>query len=32
VLPGGHGLWFEQPARCGEAITGFLAEVEGAGT
>jgi pimeloyl-ACP methyl ester carboxylesterase len=28
VLPGGHGLWFDQPARCGEVITGFLAELD----
>jgi len=27
VLPGGHGLWFEHPERCGEVLTGFLAEV-----
>lgn len=24
VLPGGHGLWFEQPRTCGELLTGFL--------
>ena len=28
VLPGGHGLWFEHPQRCGEELTGFLAEVD----
>jgi pimeloyl-ACP methyl ester carboxylesterase len=28
VLPGGHGLWFDQPTRCGELITDFLAEAE----
>jgi pimeloyl-ACP methyl ester carboxylesterase len=28
VLPGGHGLWFDVPERCGEAITAFLAEVD----
>jgi pimeloyl-ACP methyl ester carboxylesterase len=32
VVPGGHGLWFDQPARCGELITGFLAEVERSAT
>jgi pimeloyl-ACP methyl ester carboxylesterase len=24
VLPGGHGLWFEHPQRCGELVTEFL--------
>ena len=24
VLPGGHGLWFEQPQRCGQRLTEFL--------
>jgi pimeloyl-ACP methyl ester carboxylesterase len=24
VLPGGHGLWFEQPERCGQVLTEFL--------
>ncbi len=28
VVAGGHGLWFDQPARCGELITDFLAEVD----
>ncbi len=28
VLPGGHGLWFEHPQRCGEALTGFLAGID----
>jgi pimeloyl-ACP methyl ester carboxylesterase len=28
VLPGGHGLWFEQPERCGALVTGFLDELE----
>jgi pimeloyl-ACP methyl ester carboxylesterase len=28
VVPGGHGVWVEQPARCGELLTAFLAEVE----
>jgi pimeloyl-ACP methyl ester carboxylesterase len=28
VLPGGHGLWFDVPERCGEAVTGFLSEVD----
>jgi pimeloyl-ACP methyl ester carboxylesterase len=28
VLPGGHALWFEQPARCGELLNEFLAEPE----
>jgi pimeloyl-ACP methyl ester carboxylesterase len=24
VVPGGHGLWFEHPKRCGDLLTGFL--------
>jgi pimeloyl-ACP methyl ester carboxylesterase len=28
VLPGGHGLWFDQPERCGQVITDFLVEVD----
>ncbi len=28
VLPGGHGLWFEHPRRCGELLTGFLQDAE----
>lgn len=24
VLPGGHGLWFDQPERCGQLLTEFL--------
>jgi pimeloyl-ACP methyl ester carboxylesterase len=24
VLPGGHGLWFEQPERCGHVLSEFL--------
>lgn len=28
VLPGGHGLWFEQPHACGELLTGFLQRYE----
>jgi pimeloyl-ACP methyl ester carboxylesterase len=24
VLPGGHGLWFEHPERCGQLLTEFL--------
>jgi pimeloyl-ACP methyl ester carboxylesterase len=28
VLPGGHGLWFEQPERCGELILEFFGTVE----
>jgi pimeloyl-ACP methyl ester carboxylesterase len=24
VLPGGHGLWFEHPQRCGQLLTEFL--------
>ncbi len=24
VLPGGHGLWFEHPERCGRLVTDFL--------
>lgn len=28
VLPGGHGLWFDQPERCGRLLTEFLREAE----
>lgn len=28
ILPGGHGIWLEHPARCGHLLTRFLAEVE----
>jgi pimeloyl-ACP methyl ester carboxylesterase len=28
VLPGGHGLWFEQPERCGELLLEFFGTVE----
>jgi pimeloyl-ACP methyl ester carboxylesterase len=28
VLPGGHGLWFEDPRRCGRLLTDFLAETD----
>jgi 2-hydroxy-6-oxonona-2,4-dienedioate hydrolase len=28
VLPGGHGLWFDQPERCGAVVTDFLVEVD----
>jgi pimeloyl-ACP methyl ester carboxylesterase len=28
VLPGGHGLWFDLPERCGQLLTGFLHEAE----
>jgi pimeloyl-ACP methyl ester carboxylesterase len=28
VLPGGHGLWFEHPQRCGQLLTEFLHETE----
>jgi pimeloyl-ACP methyl ester carboxylesterase len=28
VLPGGHGLWFEVPERCGQLVTTFLREAE----
>jgi pimeloyl-ACP methyl ester carboxylesterase len=28
VLPGGHGLWFEQPGRCGELLGSFLQDVD----
>jgi pimeloyl-ACP methyl ester carboxylesterase len=28
VLPGGHGIWVDQPSRCGALLTGFLDEVE----
>lgn len=30
VLPGGHGIWFEHPERCGALLTDFLAGVAGA--
>lgn len=29
VLPGGHGLWFEHPQRCGQLLTDFLHQTEG---
>lgn len=28
VLPGGHGLWFDLPERCGQLVTVFLHEAE----
>jgi pimeloyl-ACP methyl ester carboxylesterase len=28
VVPGGHGVWVEQPARCGVLLTRFLEEAE----
>jgi pimeloyl-ACP methyl ester carboxylesterase len=28
VLPGGHGLWFDQPERCGQLLTDFLHTAE----
>ena len=28
VLPGGHGIWFDQPARCGSLLPEFLLNVE----
>jgi pimeloyl-ACP methyl ester carboxylesterase len=28
VLPGGHGLWFEQPQACGQLLTDFLQRFE----
>jgi len=28
VLPGGHGLWFEHPERCGQLLTEFLRGTE----
>jgi pimeloyl-ACP methyl ester carboxylesterase len=28
VVRGGHGVWVDQPARCGELLTAFLDEVE----
>ncbi|MEX2619074.1 MAG: alpha/beta hydrolase [Egibacteraceae bacterium] len=28
ILPGGHGIWFDAPARCGELLTDFLRSVE----
>jgi pimeloyl-ACP methyl ester carboxylesterase len=32
VLPGGHGLWFEHPQRCGQLMTDFLHAAEHAST
>ncbi len=32
VLPGGHGLWFEHPRRCGQLLTDFLHQAEGQST
>jgi pimeloyl-ACP methyl ester carboxylesterase len=26
VVPGGHGLWFDDPQRCGRLVTGFLGD------
>lgn len=31
VLPGGHGLWFEQPEQCGTLLLEFFGTVERAG-
>lgn len=28
VLPGGHGLWFELPERCGQLVATFLGEAD----
>ena len=28
VLPGGHGLWFDLPERCGHLLTAFLQEAD----
>jgi pimeloyl-ACP methyl ester carboxylesterase len=28
VLPGGHGVWFEHPERCGRIVTEFLLEAD----
>jgi pimeloyl-ACP methyl ester carboxylesterase len=28
VLPGGHGLWFDLPERCGQILTAFLDEAD----
>jgi len=28
VLPGGHGLWFDQPEKCGHLLTEFLHETD----
>jgi pimeloyl-ACP methyl ester carboxylesterase len=25
VVPGGHGVWFDEPERCGRILTDFLA-------
>jgi pimeloyl-ACP methyl ester carboxylesterase len=26
VLPGGHGIWFEEPSWCGRLVTGFVTD------
>jgi 2-hydroxy-6-oxonona-2,4-dienedioate hydrolase len=31
VLDGGHGIWFDQPDRCGEALTAFLSSAPPSG-
>jgi pimeloyl-ACP methyl ester carboxylesterase len=28
ILPGGHGIWFDAPARCGHLLTEFLRNAE----
>jgi pimeloyl-ACP methyl ester carboxylesterase len=28
VLPGGHGIWVDQPERCGRLLTEFLERIE----
>lgn len=28
ILPGGHGIWFDVPDRCGQLLTEFLRETE----
>lgn len=30
ILPGGHGIWFDHPERCGVLLTDFLAGIDGA--
>jgi pimeloyl-ACP methyl ester carboxylesterase len=30
ILPGGHGIWFDAPRRCGELLTDFLRDAEDA--
>jgi hypothetical protein len=30
VVPGGHGVWVDQPARCGTLLAAFLDEQDAA--